>query len=75
VVHVERRDVVSELAQDVPEARRVRSAGDEAGHGPAGLDQVVPADEGLHALPNVHKNRVRVFARAARLGSASLQAM
>ncbi len=44
VVDVERRDAVAERAEHVPQARRVRSAGDEAADAAARLDQGVPAD-------------------------------
>ena len=48
---VERRDLVPELPQGVPEARRVGTAGDQTGHLAAGRDQLVPADVRLDSLP------------------------
>ena len=57
VVHVQRGDRVAELAERVPEAGGVRTAGDEARHLAAGRDQVVPADVLLDAhaqLRSVH---------------------
>ena len=47
VVHVQRRDLVAELAQRVPEAGGVRSARDEARDRAAGRDQLLLADVGL----------------------------
>ena len=44
VVHVERVDSVAERAQHMPEAGRVRAAGDEREHLAAGRDQLVAAD-------------------------------
>ena len=44
VVHVQGGDAVAERAERVPEAGRVRTAGDEAADLGAGLDQVMPAD-------------------------------
>ena len=49
MVDVERGDLVAELAHGVPERRRVRSAGNEAGDRTAGLDQSVAADVFLDA--------------------------
>ena len=54
VVHVQRRDAVAERAERVPQARRVGSAGDEAAHLPARLDQVVRADVLLDARGQLH---------------------
>ena len=50
VVHVDGRHAVAELAEDVPEARRVRSARDEAGDLAAGGDQLVAADRLFDAI-------------------------
>ncbi|HEV7640298.1 MAG TPA: hypothetical protein VGO39_05505, partial [Gaiellaceae bacterium] len=44
VVDVQRGDIEAELAKRMEQARRVRTAGDEAQHIATGLDQVVPAD-------------------------------
>ena len=49
VVDVHGGDAVAELAQRVPETRRVGAAGDEARHAAARLDELVGADERLDA--------------------------
>jgi hypothetical protein len=53
MVDVQRRDLVTELPEHVPETRRVSPAGDEARDGTAGRDQLVLADIGLHELTEV----------------------
>src|SRR5579863_5890195 len=50
VVHVHRTDAVAERAERVPEAGRVRAAGDETAHLSPRLDQVVSADERFDSL-------------------------
>src|SRR5207253_3239727 len=55
VVHVQRRDPVAELAQDVPEAGRIGPAGDQAGHLTPALNQLPAADEVLDALWQLHE--------------------
>ena len=49
VMHVDGADAVAELAERVPEAGRVGTAGDEAGDLAAGRDQVMRGDEPLDA--------------------------
>ena len=53
VVHVKRRDLVSELTQRVPETGRVRAARDEACDRRSGRDQLVFADVSLDRLPEI----------------------
>jgi hypothetical protein len=50
VVHVQRRDAVAERAEQVPQARRVGTARDEARHFSARWDQLVLADEALDTV-------------------------
>src|SRR5215203_5870283 len=59
VVHVQRGNVIAELTERVPEARRVGTAGDEDGHGAAGRNQLALADvrfDGLPKVSRVHPN-------------------
>ena len=70
VVDVQRRDLVAELAQRVPEAGRVGAARDEAGHLAAGRDQPVPADVGLDRLPKARGS----MAKASRSTQGSTDA-
>ena len=53
VVHVQRGNAIAELAEDVPEARRVGPARDEARGLASGRDQIVAADVPLDARAKV----------------------
>src|SRR5262249_44945022 len=64
VVDMERRDLVSDRSQGVPQARGVGAAGDEARDGPAGRDQVVPPDVAFDPLAKLGYIHAAIVAAA-----------
>ncbi len=65
VMHVDGRDVVAEPTHDMPEARRVRTARDEARDAPTRLHEIVVADERLDACCELARHIPSVTEAAA----------